>query len=127
MREVDKPFRFTWDFCVVWTLLLVATIYLLPRWGGQSAVEHYGLVFFIALFATFLLYGPVLLVQQVLASGSRGWFVARVFLSVIIVAAIFLGAMYWLGFYTEWRARIFAFFLVACATAYLQSRLDRQS
>ena len=127
MREVDQPFRFTWDFCVVWALLLVTTLFLLPQWKGQTAFQHYALTFLVALFATFLLYGPVLLVRQIFASGSHGWLVARVFVSVVLVAAILLGGMYCLGLYTEWRGRILALVFTAAATVYLQSRLDRQN
>lgn len=109
----------------MWALVLVATLYLLPQRKGQNAFEHYGLALIVALFATFLLYGPVLLVRQILASGSRGWFVARLFVSVVVTAAILLAGLYLFGGYTASTAQLFAFVFTAAATVYLQSRLGR--
>ena len=77
------------------------------------------------LFATFVLYGPVLFARQVVPSGSRGWFVARVFLSIVLAAALLLGGLLASGFYTESRARIIAFVFVVAATVYLSWRLER--
>jgi hypothetical protein len=124
MREIDKPFRFRWDFCVVWLLLLIPVAYLLPQWRGQPTYAHYLLVFFVALFAAFLLYGPVLLARQVFASGSRGWLVARVFTTIILVAVVVLGAIYAFGLYTETRGHLFALLFTVAAIVYLHWRLD---
>jgi len=52
---------------------------------------------FVSVFATFLIYGPVLLVRQIIRSGSRGRFVARVFLSILLATGLFFGVLYVLG------------------------------
>ena len=83
MQPVDRPFRFTLDFVVVWVLLAVPTFFLIRSgdvgpWYSQIAV-----LILLPLIATFVLYGPVLLTRQIFRSGSRGGFVARVFLSTI--------------------------------------------
>jgi hypothetical protein len=79
----------------------------------------------VPLIATFVLYGPVLLVRQVIRSGSRGWFVARLFLSIVLVAALLLGGLLLSGFHTESRGHIFAFVFSFAATVYLSWRLER--
>ena len=119
MQPIDQPFRLTRDFCVVWTLLLVPAFFLtrsrdIGPWYSQAAM-----LILAPLFAAFLVYGPVLLARQVIRSGSRGWFVARLFLSIILTAALLLGLLLISGFYTETRAHIFAFAFTAAATAYL--------
>jgi hypothetical protein len=108
-------------------LLLAPTLYFLPRWKGQQGYEHYLLVVFVALFATFFLYGPVLLARQIISSGSRGWFVARLFISIIMVAVLLLGGMYWFGLYTESRGHVFALLFTAVAIFYLQWRTETSS
>ena len=125
MQAIDRPFRFTWDFCVVWALLVVP-VFLLTRsrdvgpWYSEAA-----LLILAPLFATFVLYGPVLLVRQVVHSGSRGWFVLRLFLAVLLAAVLLFGGLRLSGVYTESRARILGFVFTAVATAYLSWRLER--
>jgi len=77
------------------------------------------------LLATFVLYGPVLLFRQLIRSGSRGWFVARVFLSIVFVAALLFGGFLLSGFYTESRACILAFVFIIAAIVYLHWRQER--
>jgi len=125
MQAIDRPFRFTWDFCVVWALLVVPFFFLtrsrdIGPWYSEAA-----LLILAPLFATFVLYGPVLLVRKVVHSGSRGWFVLRVFLSVLLVALLLFGGLLLSGAYTESRARIFGFVFTAVATMYLSWRLER--
>ena len=124
MHTIDRPFRFTWDFCIVWMLLAVPTFLLTLRhdfgpWYSQAA-----LLVVAPLFATFVLYGPVLLFRQVTRSGSRGRFVARLFLSIVFVAALFLGGLLPSGFYTEGRANIFASVFIIAAIVYLHWRQE---
>ena len=87
VREIDKPFRFTWDFCLVWALFFIVALYMVPQSKGAHAYERPLLALMVAVFATFLLYGPVLLVRQIFASGSRGGFVARALVSVLLAQA----------------------------------------
>src|SRR2546430_2280153 len=83
MQPVDRPFRFTRDFCVVWALLVVPTFFLTRQHDFGLWCSNIAVLIVAPLFATFVLYGPVLFVRQVIRSGSRGWFVARVFLSIM--------------------------------------------
>jgi len=125
MSMIDRPFRFTWDFCVVWLLLVLPTFVLTRSqdfgpWYSRAAV-----LILLPMFATFVLYGPVLLVRQVIGSGSRGWLVARVLVSIISVGALLLGGLLLSGFYTQTRARIIAFVFIIVATIYLHWKLER--
>jgi len=125
MQEIDRPFRPSKGFCVVWALLLVATIILVGRVDVGPWYSVVALMILTPTFATFLLYGPFLLSRQVLRSGSRGIFVARVFLSIMGVAAILFGGLLGSGYYTETRAQILGFAFTVVATVYLNWQLDK--
>ena len=44
MNTIDRPFRFTWDFCVVWVLLVVPPLIVLvvslvhPAWRERYLI-----------------------------------------------------------------------------------------
>jgi hypothetical protein len=98
MQPIDRPFRFTWDFCIVWAFLTVV-MYFMTRHSefADIPVSYYAELILLPFFATFLLYGPVLLARQIIRSGSRGWFVARIFLSILIGLILFSIVMYFTG------------------------------
>jgi hypothetical protein len=121
--EIDRPFRFTWDFCLVWLLFFVVALYALPASKGARPYEHPLASLLISLFATFLIYGPVLLARQIVRSGSRGWFVGRAFASVLFLLLIAAGIFHFMP-YTPVRGHVFAFVAAIGATVYLQWRLD---
>jgi hypothetical protein len=126
MQPIDRPFRFTLNFCVVWALLAIPTFFLvrgadIGPWYSKTAE-----LVLLPLFASFVIYGPVLLTQQVIRSGSRGWFVARVLLSILIFTVFVFGGLWLSGAYTEAKARYLAFGVSAFATAYLHWRLRRE-
>jgi hypothetical protein len=123
VREIDKPFRFTWDFCLVWALFFSVALYMVPQLKGAHAYERPLLALMVAVFATFLLYGPVLLVRQIFASGSRGWFVGRALVSVLLVILLGAGVFYFIP-YTPSKGHVFAFVAAGVSTLYLQWRLD---
>jgi len=125
MQPVDRPFRFTRDFCVVWALLVVPTFFLTRQHDFGLWYSNIAVLIVAPLFATFVLYGPVLFVRQVIRSGSRGWFVARVFLSIVLAAALLLGGLRLSGSYTETKGQIFALVFTAAATVYLSWRLQK--
>ena len=124
MQPIDPPFRFTLNFCVVWALLAIPTLFLIrgaeigPWYSAAAAL------ILSSLFATFVLYGPVLLARQIGRSGSRGWFVVRLLLSILLLALLLFGGLWISGRYTETRAQELAFILSAFATAYLYWRLQ---
>src|SRR6266704_7215082 len=97
MQPIDRPFRFTWDFVVVWALLVVPAFLLTRRSDLGSWYAYCGILILLSLFATFALYGPVLLARQVIRSGSRGWFVARVLLSILLAAVMFAAVLVFTG------------------------------
>ena len=124
MQSIDRPFRFTWDFVVVWAVLVVPAFLLTRRSDFGPWYSYCGILILLPLFAAFVLYGPVLLARQIIRSGSRGWFVARLFFSIIFAAALLFGGLYFSGFYSSSDARILAFFFVTAATVYLNWRLE---
>lgn len=126
MQPIDRPFRFTWDFCVVWAILVVPTFLLTRHLDFHPWYSYAGILILSPLFAAFILYGPVLLVRQVFRSGSRGGFVARLFFAILLVAVLLFGGLFLSGFYTESRARILAFFFAAAATMFLSWRTEQR-
>jgi hypothetical protein len=126
MQPIDRPFRFTLDFCIVWALLAVPTFLLTRHSDFVSPWYSYaGVLILLPLFAAFVLYGPVLLVRQIIRSGSRGSFVMRIFISLLLVAVLIFGGLYLSGFYTESRARLLAFIFAGVATIFLSWRSER--
>ena len=102
MQPIDKPFRFTLDFCLVWALLAVPTFFLTRHSDFVSPWYSYaGVLILLPLFAAFVLYGPVLLVQQIFQSGSYGWFVFRVFVSNCSGGYIAFGGTIFFRVYTS--------------------------
>jgi hypothetical protein len=128
MKPIDQPFRFTWDFCVAWGLLTVPTLIfvLSGRWDFGPWYSDVAFIIVVPFIATFFIYGPVLFVRRIIQSGSHGWFVLRVFLSVVLVATLLLVGLYFSGFYTEWRARFLAGIFTAAATVYLSWRTEKR-
>jgi uncharacterized membrane protein len=126
MHPIDRPFRFTLDFCAVWAMLAIPTCFLIrgakiSPWYSDGAA----LILF-PLFCTFVRYGPVLLARQIVRSGSHGWFVARVLLSILIFAILVFGGLCLSGAYTETKSHYLAFSVPAFAIVYLHWRLRRE-
>ena len=125
MEPIDRRFRFSRDFCVVWALLAVPVFFFLRERDVGPWYSEGAFLIVVPLFATFVLYGPVALVRQVIGSGSRGLFVAPVFVSIVVTAALLLCGLLISGFYSESRARAIAFVFTGAATVYLNWRLER--
>ncbi len=109
----------------MWALLVVPTFFLTRQHDFGPWYSSIAVLIVAPLFATFCLYGPVLFVRQVIRSESRGWFVARVFLSIVLAAALLLGCLLLSGSYSETKVNIFALVFTAAATVYLSWRLQR--
>jgi hypothetical protein len=125
MKPIDQPFRFTWDFCVVWALLVLPTFLLYRQWKTDDAAwARYATVALLSLFATFSIYGPVLLVRQIIRSGSRGWFVVRVALTIVLAIAIFFFSFKILGHGRD-IPFLWIFITSGVAGAYLHWRIDK--
>jgi hypothetical protein len=90
MEPIDRPFRIGLHFCIVWAVLAIPAGLLIRSWDEPEPLYcSVAMVILLSFFATFFVYGPVLLARQILASGSRGWYVARVaFTAVLLVAAV---------------------------------------
>jgi hypothetical protein len=127
MEPIDRPFRFSRDFCVAWALLAVPMFILVltGRWDFGPWYSDAAFIIIGPFFATFFIYGPVLLMRQVIRSGSHGWFIFRVFTSIVLVATLLLVGLYFSGYYTEWRARLLAGVFTVAATVYLSWRMER--
>ena len=126
MQPIDKPFRFTWDFCVVWLTLAVPVFFLARIWDTLRAIwSSCILTLLLSLFATFLIYGPVLLMRQIIRSGSRGWFVVRTAISIVLVTALFLVAFSVFGRGRDIPSSVVVI-VSAAATFYLHLRTDQR-
>ena len=128
MQPIDRPFRFSLDFYIVWLVLAVPTFFLARRWDTLHAVwSSCILTVLLSLFATFFIYGPVLLVRQIIHSGSRGWFVVRVAITIVLSVALFFFAFSISGHGRDIPLPL-VFIASGVATFYLHWRTDeRQS
>jgi hypothetical protein len=124
MEPIDRPFRFTWDFCIVWALLLVPVLFLSRQWDLGPWYSYCAFIIVAPLIATFFIYGPVLLVCQIFRSGSRGWLVARVFVSIVLSIALFFGVLTFLGHGKD-ISSVWAFVVAGVASAYLHWRTNK--
>ena len=124
MEPIDRPFRFTWDFCVVWALLLVPILIFARRWDMGPWYSYCAFIIVVPFIATFFVYGPVLLVRQMFRSGSRGWFVARVFVTIVLVVALFFSILTFVGHGKD-ISSLWAFVVAGAASAYLHWRTDK--
>src|SRR5271168_4969164 len=129
MQPIDKPFRFTFDFCIVWALLAVP-VFLLARHSDFVSpwYTYAGLLILLSLFAAFVLYGPVLLVRQVTRSGSRGFIVMRIFISLLLVAVLIFGGIVFIRFLhgePGTFGRVCFCIFVGVATTFLSWRSER--
>ncbi len=128
MNEIDRPFRFTWDFCLVWTVLAVITA-VLTRHGhfAEWYVTWYArvaLIIVCSLFATFVLYGPVLLARQVIHSGLRGWFVLRVLISTLLALGLLSGILLATGIGNQFGGHLWGGIFAFGTTFYLNWRIN---
>lgn len=125
MKPIDQTFRFTWDFFLVWALFVVPTFLLYRNWkADDSTFSLCATVVLLSLFFTFFIYGPVLLVRQIIRSGSRGWFVIRVALTIVLTIAILFFSFNILGHGKEIPS-LWIFITSGIAGAYLHWRIDK--
>ena len=125
METIDRPFRFTRAFCLIWALLSLPAFMLTGSAKLGPWYSDLGITIVVSLIATFILYGPVLLVRQMVRSGSRGRFIARVFLPAFLAGVLLIGGLSFWGFYPESTARVLALSLVVAATGYLSWSVKR--
>jgi hypothetical protein len=125
MQPIDRPFRFTLDFCIVWVVLAVPTYFVTRRWDIKEPVWAFCIfVVLLSLFTTFCTYGPVLLTRQIIRSGSYGLLVARVFLSILLVTGLLFGGLYVSGHGKD-VSSIWGGVAAFAAIIYLHLRLER--
>ena len=98
MSEIDQPFRPRKDFFVAWFVIAVGAVaYSRPWTFDLPWFSKVAFVLIVPLALTFFIYGPIMLMRQIASSGTRGWFVLRVFLSITVGIASILGVAYLIG------------------------------
>jgi hypothetical protein len=128
MEPIDRPFRFTWDFCVVWALLTIPAFLLYREWKTDDATwARCASVILLSLFMTFVFYGPILLVRQILRSGSRGWAVARALISAVFIAALFSSGLYYFKVYSGTVALVWTPIITLIVSFYFHWRIDERN
>ena len=125
MQPIDRPFRFTLDFAVVWVLLAFPAFFLIRSADIGPWYSKAAMLLLLPLFAAFVIYGPVLLARQIIRSGTRGWFVLRVLLSILVGGTLFAAIMLFTG-HGE-HAAYWTGTASLIATAYLHWRLRDES
>jgi hypothetical protein len=93
MMEIDKPFRISRRFAIVWACLGVSVGVLVFRRYHGMLYEKLIVTLLGSLYATFCLYGPILLARQVIRSGGRGWFVLQVLFTIIVGLVLIFGVI----------------------------------
>jgi len=102
---IDQPFRFTRGFIIVWAVLAVPTILLVRQMDHASWCEGPSMVLLGSLFATVVLYGPVLLIRQAKRSG-RGWSKAIGFVLWLLTGVLIFFASLLLDAYAGHGAKL---------------------
>ena len=126
MEPIDQPFRPKLDFYIVWAFLAVAVFCLTYSMEKDEGWYAYAaILILLSLFATIILYGPVLLTRQIIRSGSRGWFVARVMVSILLGVIVFCGLLYLTGKANN-NSAMWSGIIAATATTYLHWRLGNK-
>jgi hypothetical protein len=125
MQPIDRPFRFTLDFCVVWALLAVPAFFMIRTADIGPWISKVAALIVLSLFATFVIYGPVLLARVIIRSGSHGWFVARVLVSILLAVGVYAAILFFTGHAdtVPWRTGV----LSCIAIAYLHWRLGHET
>jgi hypothetical protein len=128
VEPIDRPFRLTWDFCIVWVLLEIPTLLLISTGHWEADQPWYSKCAFlivIPFIVTFILYGPIMFTRQIICSGSRGRFVLRVYLSIVLMATLFFGGLFIFGHHKNISERC-VFAATAAAILYLHCRIDEK-
>lgn len=95
MTPIDQQFRPKKDFFIAWFVIAVVAVAYARPWAYELPwFSKIAWVLVVPFILTFFIYGPILFLRQVVRSGSRGWFVFRVFASICLSTALFLGTLY---------------------------------
>ena len=107
----------------MWVFLAAVMFFMTHRSElAELPVAYYAELILVPLFSTFILYGPVLLARQIIRSGSRGWFVARVFISVVLAVGAFCFILYVTG-HGDNHSQMWSGIAISVALTYLHWRL----
>jgi hypothetical protein len=93
MTEIDKPFHVSRSFAIVWGCLAASVGVLVFRHYHGMFYEKLIVTTLGSLYATFCLYGPILLARQVVRSGGRGRFVLQILLATLVGLALVIGGI----------------------------------
>jgi cation transport ATPase len=124
MKPIDAQFRPKIDFFVAWFMIALAAVTFARPWNdGLPWYSTVAWILVVPFILTFFIYGPILLMRQVIRSGSRGWFVLRTFVSISLVAALILGVVFIIsGKKSSDAGHIAAVALVYASITYLRSK-----
>ena len=123
MQSKDRPFRFALDTCAVWLVLAITAFWMTYKVNVGPWNSRILAVIVLPLAASLALYGPVLLARQIVHTTVPGWFVVRIFLSILILSALFFGVVWCLGNEMEILQTILVFAVLQLATVYLHWKL----
>ena len=127
MKPIDQQFRPKKDFLVAWFLIAVAMIAFARPWGfDEPWYSTVAWILVVPFIGTFFIYGPVMLVRQVVRSGSHGWLVLQTFLSVVLGMALILVVIHFAGLETSSVGSLVPLVLPAVAIIYLNLRAGTQ-
>ena len=123
MSEIDQPFKPKTDFYIAWGVVTVATVLYTKPWSSDLPwYSEAAFALVVPLFFTFIVYGPFLLLRQILRSRARGWFVLRGFLLLVLAAVLVLVSHQVSGRYSGATARYCAALLMAGVVVWFRRR-----
>ena len=128
MKPIDAQFRPKMDFFVAWFLIALASVTFAQPWNdGLPWFSTVAWILVVPFILTFFIYGPILLMREVIRSGSRGWLVFREFLSITLALVIYTGAVLITGKNSASSGHLSGFALTWIAINYLNRRIGKKA
>ena len=117
MKPIEKQYRFTWDFYILWILIALGIILIAKPWQFDMHIVSkvavtIGMPFILAIVLHTFIHFIIAIVQ----SGSYGFLVLYRFLIFLFSMGLIFGVLLITGLYTESRARFFGFVFALLST-----------
>ncbi len=120
---IDRPFRLTVPFCLVWALVAYPAYLLVHKSEPAYWIDEVAEFILFSVFLTFVLYGSVLLVWQIISSGPRGLHIGILLLSYLFLCSLFVCGLIYFGLCPPDAVGRMGSVLFTFATIFIRSKL----